>query len=806
MEFLKNCTTGVDLVPGFASVHYWVYTVESLSDASKLVEDRSLEDALFEAEIVVRDRRHIVYHDVPRKALWFFAGATGASDALFMHPPELDNGSTGIERHGWVFKIIFSGMFKASELSIYSSRLAATFSPVPSGQSPTPAGMLSAAANARGFQHNTASSGGAPANSAIGFPYDRNDIRSIHSFFIQGVQACFAYTLAKGGKALQLDARTFVTAPEPDDDLSSNRESQSLSVFTIDHSLANGGGMLVSTSIRNDTRLSSYVECVVDMEDHAEIVIAPGGLFASVIHGHRTAEDNDIRKWKAYVRDSLRGRGIDLAMLDPQNRWLLLKLRDQSDVNDIYATSSTVFYWPMVLCFSCQSFVVPTDDPHEDEPTDLYWVRPTDADGYTEPLRFAQEWYNGKTNRDNVVEERGRILDLAKKQAENAILTVTTPAYTRDGLQATAGVYPTPPDGVLSQVSHAQTLDVPAVSLPVDQAAYRSGLDMQHSDMMDLDMGPFEDNVRQGPSVISRGSLDAVMKMDGDDLFGDLEDEDLRGQDITDADFSFFDEPEIPDEEMMDNIIEDPGDGSITKMEDDKPTADRTGSKELTVNVQGLLNATATEQNKNNSSILATKTRHAQTLDLIEKVKDTPMNNTDHSLQSERDHNEPLSPSSIRRKLFDFTIRPAMTGRRASQFQPLPFNALLQQHDAKYILDGSFGFKVMYPQSAGRHFATSPYIKPRPPDVQGRRRSIQPRKSITFPGQTGLYDGDSSSDASISSDDESVYGNGAPSFVTSPVKGKFPTGNESTGDDAQSVPGTNLLIGEDFNLDVNVSA
>lgn len=54
MDFLKSCTTGVELMPGFTSVQYWVYTAEKNDGIPSTGNIKSLGDVLMEAEIILR--------------------------------------------------------------------------------------------------------------------------------------------------------------------------------------------------------------------------------------------------------------------------------------------------------------------------------------------------------------------------------------------------------------------------------------------------------------------------------------------------------------------------------------------------------------------------------------------------------------------------------------------------------------------------------------------------------------------------------------------------------------------------------
>ncbi|KIV99355.1 uncharacterized protein PV09_09013 [Verruconis gallopava] len=797
LDFLKSCSTGVHLIAGFSSINYWVYAVdETLSDQTTIAKQKSLEETLLDAEIKARDQKRIVYRDGTLQTLWFFAGR---SEPPFNETPDPDGDSSYIELHGWVFRIMFSGVFKASELGIYSVRLAAQHSALPT-QIPTEAlasaSLAKGAAQARHIQEHATPSNSSPVTS---FPYDKNDIRSLHAFFIRAVQSFFAYTLAKELRALQLDLGTFVSFH--DDSKSREEEDgapRALPVFTLDTSLANGGGLLLSTTLKEDISLSPYLECSSEVGQGCSVIVVPGGLHATVVPDYTSSETTDVRLWKAYVAYQLRARGIDLGEINPQDRWILLKTQIPMGQNEKDPGQETNFYWPMTLCFSlfhpCSDSTESFITPQAWGSAESYWFLqtvPNDRDGYQDPLRFAQDWYDGRLARDKIITERNSLKEMTRKQAENGNLPVTSPSYIRDALQVTAGVYPTPPDGVLS--SQAQTIqDVPAVSLPVDPNGHRSSLDMQHGEMMDLDMGPFEENARQRMSVISRTSLDISMKTGGDDLFGDdMVDDDLRGQDITDADFSFFDEPELPD-----TLAVDEGDQSINGAQV------KSFENAEIVNPQGENPESFFEAQESPSQVLCSREaadkRDARSAD---EVTVTEMDDTTSFNAERKSGHEPLSPLLLQKKLFNFSTH-HQPERRASQFQPLAFNTIIGQNDAKYTLDGAFGFKTRILGIANNHFATSPRIKPRPPDIRGKGLSGLTRRSITSPSQLRSRSSDCSSDVTDSSDDDSFYGDDMRCYISSPLKGKILEGTSSVDDDndARSASTANGLARDRFNI------
>lgn len=662
-------------------------------------------------------------------------------------------------------------MFKASELNQHLNKTTAPGVPTqwqPSSQPPTPGGALNdltsrmnpnAASNARAFQQNAAMNlgGPKPAVSQI------NDVRSTYIMFNKAVTSCYAYSLARDFRTFQLDPRTFVYSPAPLEGVV--RPAQS-TVFTLDNYLASGGGLLVSINVVDAPPLYPLGKHTLRQD---EVLIVPGGLSATVLDTRPPDNSADVANWKSFIHHCLRQRGIQIIELDPEEQWILVRSRERGP---------TAFYWPKVLCFSREDRRVVSEEAYGVSQAGLplingsrsldpfSWFSSPAANGFIDPFRFAEDWFQGKASRDKIIEDRKRKkweIEMAKKQAENASLSATSPLYTRGDLQATAGVYPTPPDAILSQVASAPGFhDLPPMTVPTDAGAQRTSIDMHHTEMMDLDMGAFGgDTSRQRASIISRGSvhMDAGMKI-GDDLFGDIDEEEFGGQDITDADFSFFDEPDT----VMEDISADGDASDPVKKENDTPAADDPGAGQIEIQRSPMSGAAADVE----TSPIDDPTSETAEVDFatLEKVEETPRPNPVEESVIVRDR---LNPASVRKHLFDFALKSAGQDRRGSEFEPVAFNTALQENDAKYGFKGAFAFKIQ----TGPKQPTS--IEPLPPEGKKPRLSMVPQ---TSPQRAMAYESEGDSSDSGSEDEEGEYTWELREFVQSPVKANFAGGDE----------------------------
>jgi mediator of RNA polymerase II transcription subunit 13 len=166
---------------------------------------------------------------------------------------------------------------------------------------------------------------------------------------------------------------------------------------------------------------------------------------------------------------------------------------------------------------------------------DLIWFKDSSIGGRRDPLLFAQEWFQQKEERNRalaikqkeVEEKRWHDEEQAQRLAQHS--DGTKPLPTKSGnhvdFHGAAGMYPTPPDGINASAMRGP-LSVDATgSTPGDlvRTASYSG---------DVDMAGNEDHA---DLEVSRDS----------EMYDDMEDALFGENGVTEADFSFFDQPDF---------------------------------------------------------------------------------------------------------------------------------------------------------------------------------------------------------------------------------------------------------------------
>ncbi|KAI9774172.1 MAG: mediator of RNA polymerase II transcription subunit 13 [Geoglossum simile] len=423
----------------------------------------------------------------------------------------------------------------------------------------------------------------------------------------------------------------------------------------------------------------------------------------------------------------------------------------------------------------------------------LEWFRSPEDGGVQDPLTFAERWYLDKKRRDEKLaakrksreeellrqqealnaaaaeEERSR--REAEKLAKSTVLQSARKPSIAGDIQPVGGVYPTPPDGVQPQgPASAPSLGAPSsapgsVQPSGAEGSFAGAIAPTDAAEMDADLFGPEDggdtsvrgtrkanmimsDLGVSGSSLNHGGRTDMAGMGGDvDLYGELDDEIFGENEITEADFSFFDEPDLGEGggqglDIMDTSGGAPIDGAGNSMD-----SGIANNEHILSLMPGNSAAEGTEQQSVNQFTGAEV--NLADFDIDQLMKDvtggspSQLENGGNELkaadrghdggslgpmpgigakgtlkyESTEDHimSPPLSPDAIRRKLFpdseaavESTTHPQYQGdealpvqqkdqrhpvkRRQSLFSPVVFNTSLGDSDHKYMSQGRFWF------------------------------------------------------------------------------------------------------------------
>ena len=521
--------------------------------------------------------------------------------------------------------------------------------------------------------------------------------------------------------------------------------------------------------LRSCTKPSEKIAC--------EVLVAPSGASARILP--KTEISPDIRlvdgdSWRSRVTQTLQQQGIDI---DPSEEWISLSLQDGLDLR--------YFTWPARLCFSRQCPRSQYEMHLDDSQGWRRWFGLEGTSNLDDPLAFTANWYshslaNGKQSHD--LDSVMQYYDCAT--AEN----VEQPVFTPDVISqlqtspsshqiltgshgALDGIYPTPPDGIIQGPATQQTTsDSLGIAMPGDSSGLgidgATGSDDSHARDRSLNSSAGPPEYRPIP----------------DDLFEDMNEMDFVDNEVGDADFDYFDEPDetpLPgtqDEiEPTANALEE---GMVERNEsveqrdvemslelensseqrDHRETDTDSGPQDLahaqrdTIQISGIdgddpVDTLATVETPHDgeqtvADTLSGEVQHAQPEDEITFAK------ANGSLES-----GPLSPFGIRERLLPVPVPASLTqtesqrrtqGRQGSLFAPLTFNEALSLK-AKYNVNRS-------DEISSHHAGTTK--GPNEPQIKGKLANWSPTRGSPIRSSVTLLDDAYSSESDEDSSDD----------------------------------------------------
>lgn len=366
------------------------------------------------------------------------------------------------------------------------------------------------------------------------------DGRVVKDLLLASIEGAVSFTLAKQYGVLRIG--TWAWAFQ--DSEGSEPHGASSVILQLHVEFSDSGALYLTTNTHaSDLHALSENDCSCG----CDLILAPSGNNAKLVSSSLAisvprAFSSDA--WKTEVSTSLHSEGIKVTVDDI---WLLVQLES------VGRTSRCM--WPAALClasvqsiersgFTCSSW--------------KQWFAATeDHGGFRDPLSVAEEWFAGAAERKKAAaaattlssssEAVGAIAAISTLSPELSGSLATSPPFLQrvaDQQAAMSGIYPTPPDGLVpASASQHATSDAMTAPPTVDPSN---------------DLLPSDDDLR--PRLHSSDSSDGPQPFAPvpDDLFGDM---DFGTNEVGDADFSFFDEPdEAPasspsDEAAMDEVV-----------------------------------------------------------------------------------------------------------------------------------------------------------------------------------------------------------------------------------------------------------
>ncbi len=358
-----------------------------------------------------------------------------------------------------------------------------------------------------------------------------HSVSEVYSNFISAVSCSLSHFLGNEQGWIQIGPYACIDARTLGGDLSDNSELHSRAATTtklsFDVKWLSSGTLLISF-FQNRLPRQRRMSTMISKDGHATglavgspLILSPSGIRGQYLGTEDVPKSVVQRKStlpvKASILSRLAQRGISIVQ---DATWIKVHIEREPNLSVVQPMS----LWPADLCL-CDDVMTPVSG-EDGESFDRYI-----ADGSFDALQEAESWFLGKDTRMKASQARLREEKQEAQAMKNGEDTddeedLSPFEITMDqGItpQDVSGIYPTPPDGL-----------PPAL--------------LGSSNPNNLQIGDYDDEEKElQPSVDAHGDYNG---QENDDLFGDMDIDMFASNGLTEADFSFFDEPGMIDEDL----------------------------------------------------------------------------------------------------------------------------------------------------------------------------------------------------------------------------------------------------------------
>jgi mediator of RNA polymerase II transcription subunit 13 len=682
-----------------------------------------------------------VHCDPFRDGIWVFQSNSNAPSNTAVRDGDA---STVAEAHGVSLLQRDKGIYEPASLG-RSKQAISNNTSTPSSSS-SPSSSLDStvrnaqALNARSIQTNSAlgimqepptpSPGAKSATGADAL----TSLKDIHEFFISAVLGSIVYFLCRDCGFVPLNSRTLILTPLKPICRGhfTNKLAQGASAIelaTLDISLTSLGTLVVKAhsnlapGLQTLLNISGSSGLSSKLAPGAALWLAPGGnaaKFYSDTYDKKLSRSLSISQIQAGSLDQ-RPNGINaLSIKSWQSKcleWLSTKGLNTSALEDggwlfvqVLGSHSPYFNgefqglpileelaivpWPALLCFQ-------TSNPG------LRYSQ-TVINSFTGPrdsLSFAEDWFTGKDERANAISKRQKERQaaeiLSREQADveaRALQSITySPAALRRGSNAGA-MYPTPPDAPHHPIGATPSFDG-NVSTPGNThpfAPHEPGTVTQTSS------GVNDGDAELWGSSGKKDRNNSGMHFNDNDndngnIFGDLGGDIFGTDDITDADFSFFDQPDAvhPDEKAESPAVVFLPVSQEVALLRETAFPGVTNLDVLELPDTAMLDVDATEAQQDEVPPPSSGAGIVKNIiDHVEARSSDTIINTDSHLQTSI--KLPFNKETVFKRLFQDSLGVVRSSQssRASLFNRVDFEDTLLSVNEKYSAHGQFNFST----------------------------------------------------------------------------------------------------------------
>lgn len=421
---------------------------------------------------------------------------------------------------------------------------------------------------------------------------------------------------------------------------------------------------------------------IVSPDFDAEVVVSPLGKVAKCLpHAKTLSSASD--SWRSCVSQMLAAEGVDIA----ENAvWIDVQLVDEAN---------THFAWPSSLCLPWTPSTTHSRSTSSSQTWKDWFGTQAQESRFRTPLAAAEEWLLSAAERERSgpegheagvsTHQNGEIAMMSSLAIEvpGSDVESSPPFMQRVAEQqaALSGIYPTPPDG-LAHLSN---------SIPISSESGLTGSQLEQIQSGgDIILG-------DGPSY-RESRLDSLTEQgayqhESEDLFGDGGEMEFGENEVGDADFSFFDEPDDgPGDEGAQNRPPGPNDNEATDHPTEREVIDiLKGEEEFNFNAAIVTDTAQIADNTDGTSAGESQTSNSSPKPVSNQSEAQNAEETE-ILKKETPSEKPLSPFGIKERLLpppvpasfaQKTSKGEFRSRSDSTFGPVTFREGLS-FSAKY--------------------------------------------------------------------------------------------------------------------------
>ncbi|KAH1275972.1 hypothetical protein KXW98_006977 [Aspergillus fumigatus] len=710
MDFPGGSITNIRVIDGFSNIYWRIYTEEpniaTLSGDSPTNGFTILRhlSRLKDLELRLRNLDCLVSSYPRRLGLWVFS-ATPDFESL---GPLCSNGTNDDPSKLFVdsatLKVSASG-------SVTSKELVKNLSAEP----------VHAATNSQGLQRRQ--NGPNPPRRTDG----HGSSAAIYASFISAVTGALSLQLIRCNKAIPLGSRTLFTVVAEDyydnPRIDNDNPAAVPSLTTLQIQLTSLGKLTVSLQTISQPGIlrlcGPYDTSVGAHNAHpgCDLWLSPSGSIARLVATHSDSQNaspghtianppntSNLEEWKALVIEWLGNYGLPLNSSEDEpwvevEVWEPFYSRLAGEVWRQNEEGASVLplkriLWPARYCFTRKK---PTSlDPFLGI-NDTFPV-------IDEPLGFAEKWLGmGQLNHETdskpasrpEAETKDQETPLSRPDLPEGIESLSRAAEYPD-LQASNLVYPTPPDGAFPvgpnppPASDAAAGDLDSRHLTnralvnVKSKEETSARDRSDHDVL-MSFGP-------SPGLIVGSGLYDTNDDDDDDLFGEINQRDFGSKGITDADFSFFDDPEF------NHLGGDVSEMDVGAQETPEIAVDAEEPKAHPLSLEQPLTNDNLPGRRDTTEQVDTVLAHPEEKISNLQPADVPLSANMQISSPVNEDNQtispPLSPIEVKKTLFagpnEDSKLSVQKGHLQGHYNPVAFKANILDWDQKYGAEGKF--------------------------------------------------------------------------------------------------------------------